>query len=199
MIQNQNGLMTLDFMFSFILIGAFSAVLFAVSITLSVTEIAQYIVFASARNYYAGHLALTDQQKEGQAKYAALLQNSSFKPLFSGNWFTLSKTVDLSDHNADYPQPYDEDTDTFVGAQAIFTAPVLKFSVPFLGSTSTNDQTFSTKISAWLMREPTSQECTAFNANRWNLIQALQSKYGQTATSSQNSALVYATVTDNGC
>src|ERR1700761_6449685 len=95
MITNQNGQMTIDFIFGLVLMAGFAAVLFALSFTLSVSEIAQYVTFAAARNYYAGNLTLNDQVTAGKAKYASLLGNKAIKPLFSGNWFSLSKDVTL--------------------------------------------------------------------------------------------------------
>src|ERR1700761_4302146 len=97
MITNQNGQMTIDFIFGLVLMAGFAAVLFALSFTLSVSEIAQYITFATARNYYAANFAPQDQVTAAKAKYAALVGNKAIKPLFQGTWFSLSKDVTLND------------------------------------------------------------------------------------------------------
>ena len=144
-VNNQAGQMTIDFIFGLVLMIGFTAVLFALSLTLTMSEIAQYITFAAARNFYAGNVAMSDQATAGKAKYAALLGNKAIKPLFAGSWFSLSKDVSLGASTTYVEQP-DQDSDIFVGAEATFTAPILKMNIPIFGSTQKDDKVFSAQI-----------------------------------------------------
>ena len=51
MIRNQRGFITIDFLFSLVLVLGFSALLFIMTFTLLVAEVTQYITYAAARNY----------------------------------------------------------------------------------------------------------------------------------------------------
>jgi hypothetical protein len=195
MINNQNGQMTIDFIFGLVLMAGFAAVLFALSFTLTVSEIAQYVTFAAARNYYAGNLTLKDQETAGKAKYASLTNNKVIKPLFSGSWFSLSKEVTLG-ASTSYVEAPDVDSDIFVGAEATFSAPILKFKVPFFGSTSKKDKVFTAQIHSWIQREPTTEECVKFNQARWSMILQLETAFQKAKTGNDTA---YAVMTDNGC
>ncbi len=50
------GFITIDFIFALITVFGLSTLLFALTFTLSVVEIVQYITFSSARSFYAAHL-----------------------------------------------------------------------------------------------------------------------------------------------
>ena len=52
LLKNEKGLLTLDFIFAFIIIFGFVGILFSFAMTFSIVEAVQYVSFASARNYF---------------------------------------------------------------------------------------------------------------------------------------------------
>lgn len=195
-LSNERGLITLDFVFALVLVFAFTAVLFTVSLTLSVVEITQYVTFASARNYFAGHKSVDDQERLGKAKYEQLRNAGPLKPLYSNGWF------ELKDHTIGQGTAYqtiqqEPDRFTFYGAAVYLRAPVLNFRVPFFGSTASDeDAVFSAQISSWLAREPTFDECREFNSARMELIKQIDGNaYNNPAVNVND----YVVMTDNGC
>jgi hypothetical protein len=197
--KTQRGFITADFLFSLVLIFGLASVLFAISLTLTVASITQYITYAAARNYVAGHLTQGDQERTAVAKYHALLTNKVFAPLYKGGWFVISATPDKGDISA-IVQGYKsngQDPNLFWGVGTEFTAKILDFNIPFFGSTAPDSDgtgnAFKTYMGSYLGREVTSQECQSFTDQRWGSIQNLSSAYSS-ATNPK-----YVSVEDNGC
>lgn len=196
MIKNQSGLITLDFIFALVLVFAFTAILFTLSLTLSVVEITQYVTFAAARNHFAGHLTEKNQRDLGKAKYDQLIATPALKPLYSNGWFELK---DFKIGVGDTYQQVQQDSDrfTFYGATVFLRAPVLNFRVPFFGRTASDDNsTFQAQIASWLAREPSTQECWNFNKERMKLIKAMG---GNAYNNPQILESAYVPQADNGC
>jgi hypothetical protein len=192
--MNQKGFITLDFLFAFIICFSLSAVVFAFSITLSVVEIGQYIVFAASRAHSAAHISPEEQAKLGRAKYGSLLQDRVFKPIFSNGWFSLSSPAQLeirqgngSNFEADYPTAGElPNRKIFQGVRATFNAKMLYMRLPFIGSTSDDERGFSSRIAAIMLRNPSQTECQSFMEARidavWNLESGRASAFKKSAT-----------------
>ncbi len=196
MLSNQRGLITLDFVFALVLVLSFTAILFAISLTLSVVEVTQYVTFASARNYFAGHQKVEDQERLGNEKFKQLSNAGALKPLFKNGWFEL-KNFQIGPGTAYQEIQEDPDRFTFFGASVYLRAPVLNFRVPFFGRTAENeDDAFEAQITSWLAREPATEECLEFNESRMRLIKQIG---GNTYNHPQVSENAYAVMTDNGC
>jgi hypothetical protein len=193
-LKNQKGFLTLDFIFATIMMFAFSAVLFAFSITFTSVEIAQYATFASARAHFAAHKNEIEQKRLGKEKFEKLIRDkqSPLGHLFRNGWFTLSD-VQISDFSGDFAQEAGQDSDTFVGARTTLIAKILQLRFPMLGSTTEED--LSTDVSSYLMREPTEEECSDFTAQRFDQIQNLKSGFGASFVQKQ----AYAFMMDDGC
>lgn len=193
-LKNQRGLLTLDFIFATIMMFAFSAVLFAFSITFTSIEIAQYATFASARAYFAAHKNEDEQQRLGREKFDALVKDRQaiLGTFYRNNWFELGD-VEIRDFSDEFNQAAGQDSDTFVGARTTLVAKILQLKFPLLGSTTEDD--LSTQVSSYLMREPTEEECQDFTAQRFERIQAL--KTGFSTAYIQNQA--YVPIMDDGC
>lgn len=195
-ISNNRGLITLDFVFALVLVFSFTAVLFTISLTLSVVEITQYITFASARNYFAGHHKVDDQMRLGKAKFEQLSNAGPLKPLYTNGWFEL-KGFQVGEGTSYQQIQQDSDRFTFYGAAVFLRAPVLNFRVPFFGRTAENeDDAFQAQITSWLAREPATEECLEFNESRMRLIKQIG---GNAYNFPQVSENAYAVMTDNGC
>lgn len=207
MIRSQRGALTIDFLFAFVLIMTFSILLFALTMTLTVAEMTQYITFASARNYFAAHESEIEQSKLGSLKYKQLTENNAFAPLYTNGWFIIEKAPKIGALSKtvfnQYQQPGPEDPDLFWGVATDFTAKILDFKAPLFGSTSPDGDGsgsgFKTVLASYLGREPTSNECYNFNINRWRVIRTLDIPSGAAPYSTGTSDGSYFVVSDNGC
>ena len=195
-LKNEQGVLTLDFMFALVIAFGFTTVFFALSLTLSMVEVTQYISFSTARAYAGAHENENGQSALAQAKFKELLAVPVFKAIFTNGWFTLG-TPTIGDFNSEYPQTGALDSATFVGARIKFKANILDLRLPFLGSTASDTTTGTANISSYLMREVTTSECREkFDRFRFQKLKALGTdgaNYG--ATPSKSAALI----TDNGC
>ncbi len=193
-LRDQKGFLTIDFIFAFIMMFAFSAVLFAFSITFTSVEIAQYATFASARAHFAAHKTEIEQQRLGKEKFNKLIRdkNSVLGNFFRNGWFEVSD-VEIRDFSSEFSQTGGVDSDTFVGARTGLIAKILKMEFPMMGKTT--DEDLSANISSYLMREPTEEECVDFNQQRFQQIQNL--KGGFSTPFIQPGA--YAIIMDDGC
>lgn len=203
-LHNDRGIITVDFMFSMVLILGMSALLFVLTFTLSVASMTQYVTYATARNYAAAHIDIAAQEGRAKAKYLELLGNPVFKPLYTNGWFQVDAEPAIGDQTKVIPgwKQAAGDFNEFWGAGTHFTARILDFKVPFFGSTNpegdgTGDG-FKTYLSSNLGREPTEAECIQFTAARWKAIRNLQVS-GGASYSTGTSADGYFPQTDDGC
>jgi len=203
MIKNERGFLTIDFIFAMVLIMGFTALLFVVSFTLSVVSVTQYVTFAAARNYSAANLTKDDQNKRADAKFDELVGNKVFKPLYKNGWFALGQPF-TGDQTTIVPG-YDTATqgvNEFWGTGVDFTAKILDFHIPFFGDSAPDSDGsgsgFKTRIGSFLGREPTTDECLQFTAQRWQAIRNLQVQNGA-AYSQGTSTQGYFPIADDGC
>lgn len=199
--------MTVDYLFALVLVSGFSFIIFAMSLSLSMVEVVQYMTFASARNYYAGGLNPQQQQDDAFIKFMALKDSDVLKPLFSSGWFDLDtkKMAIATDIPSQKPElkdyQQDPNSNLFTGTVVWFTSKVLEFNVPFYGSTVNDDMRggneFGAYIGSYLGREVTQEECENFLVERWNKIKALST--GSNAPYSQVQDDEYVAIADNGC
>jgi hypothetical protein len=207
--MNQKGMISLDYLVALVLVGGFSLLIFALSFSLSMVEVVQYMTFASARTFYAGNMDPNTQIQAGNKKFMALVNDRTFKPLFKNGWFTLDlpatvgsiKTSSKAELSQYKNQP--DDLNLFHGTAVGLTLNVLDIKVPFFGATSTGGQNgkqkeFSAIVGSYLGRETSFQECENFMIDRFKAIQSLQNKEGAAPYSQVKSVYVYIP-SDNGC
>ncbi len=203
--QSEKGIITIDFLFAFVLVMGFAALMFSLALSLTVAEITQYITFASARNYQASHITASTQEQLAKEKFVQLTTNKVFGPLYSNGWFEISNLPNVGDISQIFPeyQPANaSDPNLFWGVNTIFIARMLDFRIPFYGSTTSDGDGsgdgFTTFIGSYLGREVTTNECINFSRLRWNFIRTLSSggSVGYTSNTTENG---YVTFTDNGC
>ena len=204
MIRDQRGFLTVDFIFAIVMILGFTALLFCVSLTLTVVSVTQYITFATARNYGPANIDVTTQESQGRKKYTELINDKVFKPLYNNNWFLVDPVAGIGDHTK-IIAGYDvaaQDRNQFFGAGTKFTAKLLDFHIPFFGSSAPESDGsgsgFKTYIGSYLGREVTTAECLSFTAKRWEAIRNMQVSNG-TSYSTGTSAGGYFPMTDDGC
>jgi len=193
-IKNQKGSLTIDFLLASVLIMGVTGILFALSFTLTVVEITQYIAFATSRNYTAAHFNEESQENMAQNKYEQLTQETSWRNLYKKDGWFLIKHLGTKDYRDEYSSGREYNNDRFWGTKIELESKVLDFQIPFYGSTNPEDEKFTMNINSFLGREPTSEECTNFVEERLSRIVALDSKYNA-VDPNENYARIY----DNGC
>ena len=199
--RNEHGFLSLDFIFALVIVVGFSVVLFAITFTLSIVEITQYISFSSARSFYAAHFTLNDQIQMGTKKYQELLEQPAFKPLFRpGGWFEL-QTPDgvVGDYNRIYTAKGTKSTNagfSYFGSRIKLIANIMDLRFPIIGATSDRPGAFSANVSSYISREPTEQECREnFENQRYLQILSLSNIYQVPG----NDGKGYTPIVDNGC
>ncbi len=201
MIRNEKGFLSLDFIFALVMVVGFSIVLFAVTFTLSIVEITQYISFASARSFYSGHFTMRDQIDMGSKKFGELMEQPPLKPLFRrGGWFEIQVPEGpVGDYNAIYQGkglPSARDAYSYYGSRIKLVANIMDLKFPILGSTSDQPGAFSANVASYLSREPTEQECReGFEMRRYQGILSLSNTY----KAPSNDGSGFAVMMDNGC
>ncbi len=208
-LSNQSGFITLDFIFAFVLVMGFSALLFALSMTLTTIEITQYITFAAAKNYSAGHVNVILQERAARLKYKELIESPVFAPLYTNGWFEISRNEGLMVGNMaavfpEYAPPTPDQPNLFYGVGTPFIARMLDFHIPFFGSTTEtgdgNGGGFKTFIGSYLSREIANDECLRlFNQRRWEKIRNLPVSGASSYSTSTPGPEAYVVISDNGC
>lgn len=202
--RNQRGLLTVDFLFSMVLILGLSGLLFVMTFTLSVASVTQYVTFASARIYAAGHLNQGIQKDLANQKYNELINHPVLKPLYKNGWYSVGDQLGVGNHTEIIPefQQATQGPNKFWGAGTYFTARVLAFQIPGFGSTTPDDDGsgdgFQTYLGSYLGRDPSTEECLAFTADRWRAIRALPAS-GGASYSTGTGATGYYPIADDGC
>lgn len=192
-LRDESGIITLDFIFALTLSFGFAIIFFAMSFTLSMVEMSQYITFAAARAYNGANVSREAQEDLARKKYAELKASPMIKTILATKWITLGDVQlgDFSDDGYDNSQP---DFSVYVGARVPFKANVLNMRIPVLGNTIDDSSTGSATLNAYLMREVSTQECREnFTNARYEKIRQLDSRYGALPNAPA------AIITDNGC
>lgn len=205
MIKNNRGLVSADFIFSFVVAAGVFVVLFALTFTFSMVEVAQYIVFSASRAHAAAHVDQDQQEQMGKDKFKELIDNKVLASLFkNSSWFALTN-LDLRGGGPKGKTFNDEysgynDRIPFIGARADFEAKALNMRVGLLGNTASDDG-YKAKITAFLIREPTQKECMELQIkNRYRAILELDQRYkGNGTTNALNHVTEYIPMEDNGC
>jgi hypothetical protein len=205
-LRGEKGMITVDFLFSIVLILGFAGLMFVMCFTLSLASVTQYITFASARNYFAANITEDQQRLKANQKYAELISNPVFKPLYTNGWFLIDATPFIGDNTQVIPgfqAGAGGGFNKFWGVGTHFTAAVLDMNVPFFGSTAPDSDgsgsQFVTYMGSYLGREPTTQECLEFTNARWNAIRNLSVSGGASYSTNTPSNGGYYPQTDDGC
>ncbi len=174
-IHSKSGFITADFLFSFVLVISIGIIIFTISFSLATIEIAQYIVWSSARAYAAGNLTEAASIKQGEDKFNALAaQFPALTGSGSSPWFTLgefkvgdltkggldadfiSTVPSLSDQTNNFRQPW-------TGARAVLDLKMFgTMKIPFLGKMIADPNLLKIPVRAFLIRSPSTDECKIF-------------------------------------
>ena len=188
---NEEGFLTLDFIFSTLIFGIFVSIFTGMALMFSVVEVVQYATFSSARSFSLSHVDLQAQRQKGEEKFNSLSASGALRAVLSNGWFEVG-AIELGDFNDELASADDQsrDAETFVGARVDFSAPILFKRYPLMGQTGEDRDSFLAKVQSFTGREPNQSECNQFNSQR---IEAIASEYPNTEPTA------YRAQADNGC
>lgn len=204
-INNSRGMMSAEFIFAMVLAAGLCTVLFALTFTLSMAEVAQYIAFSSSRAHSAAHVDQNKQRELGEAKFKSLINNPVLKPLLNnadGGWYQLTNFEirgggQEGNFNNEYSIGTVSNRMVQVGVRFDFVAKLLNMRIAFLGSTTEDGEPLSAKVTGFLLREPTHDECWNGQVKqRYSAILALDPRYNVLGGAGKNS---YVPLEDSGC
>lgn len=176
-IERQDGFTTVEFLFAIVIAFGLIMLTFAMTTSLSVVEMTQYIAFSSSRAHSAANFDVEAQQKAARDKYNSLINSVAMAPLFKNGWFEISPAAQLdirSGNGRNFEREYGGDT-PFKNMQGLRTnlrVKILEMKWPLLGSITPEDDNigFSTKINAIILREVSQAECFEFMNERSQVL-----------------------------
>ncbi len=203
-INAQSGIITLDFMFAIVIVFGISGIFFALTYTLTVVELTQYIVFSTARAHSAGNLTIDSQIAAAKSKYTSLVTNPLIKSIYRNGWFELAAPDALEirsgaggqgqpSFSSDYSNGANRPS--FSGVRTILNAKIMHFKIPFVGATSPEDDSFKTKVLTIMLREPSQAECKSFMVERREAIRNLDPRFLNYPKKQE----AFIPMEDNGC
>lgn len=218
-LNNSKGFLTIEFTVALLISVAFSIMFFVLAFTLSSSLIAQYVAFAIGHAYSGGHVTEGAQRALAANKCLSILGNRSMCPgsdanpsrpvpafgrLFSQGWFSLKLESFHSGKNGDvyteYPGSPDGTKLPSTGIRMIYTTNLFNLKLGPLGSTNPQDEKFSAKVTGFMLRNPTQEECQTFMKveNRHRAIINLDDRYKQYDRQAGSNP-EYFPMEDNGC
>ena len=205
-LKSNSGFLSVDFMFSIVVCSMICMMFFALTTTLSVIELSQYVAFSVSRAHMAGDVTILEQRNAAINKFKILVNStttSHLADIISHNgWFTIKPIKDeqiKSGKTNGFFDEYDEnsaDPIAKTGVRLGLEVSILKMNIPFLGSTKNEE--FNAQITGLLIREPTVEECReALDLNnRYNAIRNIDSaRFGTYPLDAD----AYTALEDNGC
>lgn len=178
-LKSNSGFIVADFLFSFVMILGVGIFIFALTFSLATIEVAQYIVWSTARNYAA---ATTDAATQSDELAREKFENLATQfPKLTGvgeadsPWFQLtvedlklgnladtavdpefSGLLSADDRNNSFRQPW-------VGVSTNLTLVLFSsLQLPFLGKVATDPSLFTLPVRAFVIRHPSRKECRDF-------------------------------------
>lgn len=206
LVNNQSGLIMVDFIFAIILTAGMGVLLFSISYSMVAVEVTQYLSYSTARAHLGSNKDPEAQEAKARAKYSALIgSKNAVGTLYQNGWFEAGKgdTVDIRSGITGNGKSFSDDLaggsdsperNWFLGVSVPLTIKLMKFKFPFLGDTAPDyDDGFKTRLNTMLIRESSTKECRDFMENRRSALGALPS-----ATTYYDPA-AYVPMEDNGC
>lgn len=171
-LSNNRGFTSFDFIFGITLAAGVVFFMMAVSLSLVMTEISQYISFSAARAQASAQKDV-DQQELAAQKKAEKISAAIFKEtgpatgtLVDNQWLMIGKLNTWSDETWWTQQFGPQGTTLGIwvpnrGAGFEITLKLFGMKIPFIPSAGPKDS-FTTNISSMLVRHPTTADCVSF-------------------------------------
>lgn len=205
--MGHKGFISIDFMFAIVISFFMVILVFAMTISLSVVEVVQYIVYSAARSQSVGHVSSEAQVNAAREKYKALVKNPSLDSLLRGAFFEISESSKLDIRpgvladggGSNFQNEYSNSADqkVFHGVRTKLTSKILDLKIPFLGKLDNDGEGFKSHVLAIMIREPSMQECIEFMKERKQKIWGLSK--GRASIFKNNAKEVAVPWEDNGC
>ncbi len=202
---SNSGMVTTDFIFSFILSCMFTAFLFAMCFSFTIIEVVQYISYSATRAAVPSHKDFETQRGRAQSKVDSLVNNRILNTLLKNGWFNVTiKDMRLGENPGDF---YDEYRRTApignnfyvpaAGVRLNLEAKILSMNLGLLGKIeSETGNGFSLTIGSMLFREPSQKECMDLIRSRYQRILSLDTKYNSIAGNAVSASFP---MEDTGC
>ncbi|MEK6628417.1 MAG: hypothetical protein AABY53_07305 [Bdellovibrionota bacterium] len=192
-LQNSSGFIAADFLFSFVMVLGVGIFMFGITFSLATIEVAQYIVWSTARNHSAGNINAAIANEGAKKKFLNL--TAKF-PMLTGNgaggreWFELLETnLKIGDLSVIEPEFSSEisaddrknnDRQPWTGASAKIRLKLFSgLQIPFLGKVAEDPSFFEFPIRAFIIRHPSQDECISFfNDNQKRYINGIKKLEG---------------------
>lgn len=217
--KNNSGFMTAEFLFAFTMVIGSGILIFALTFALTTVEIAQYIVWSTARTHAAGNKTASDPVTLATLKYTNL--TAAF-PLLTGEgadspWFRMPKANETNDFaigdisdmikkkdsaidKENAAEPGGEARHPWIGVESSIDLILFKgLQVPFLGKVTESPQEFKFPIRAVLFRHPSYDECRNFFLEKYSSGVKQISNEPQWNNLQHSDASKYSAMEDNGC
>jgi len=211
-LRKNDGFLTADYLFSFIAGFGLFMIIFGITMTLTVTEIVQYIAFSTSRAQASSHVDRSKQEAMARNKFSELKKNQILNFIFSNGWFDV-KLESIRSGGADNPGVNGTFSDDYpdrrqdddrrrvpaVGVRLQFETFILSQKNPILGDSSDGETPFQAKITGLLIREPSQAECikqTSYSVRYLSILRLDETRYSHLGTIP---ATTYIPLEDNGC
>lgn len=204
--KQQKGFLTVEFAFAMMMSVALSVLFFVLAFSLSSAFVAQYIAFSVGRIYSGGHVSVTEQEALARKKFTKIMSTPALGKLFSKDWFTLAYDARpfRSGVDGEVFEEYDSNSEgtrlISTGVRLVYTTKLFNLNLGPLGSTNPQDETFSAKITGFMVRNPTTEECQKFMSvgNRHRALLDIDDRF-KILDRAQGSNTKYLPMEDNGC
>lgn len=205
-LSKRDGFLTIDFIFAILVSIGLSMIFFVMAFTLSAAEVAQYIAYSVGRTYSAGHVNIAEQESLARKKMTQLMSKPGMGKLFRQEWFSLGfdNPAFRSGYKGEIYNDYRSSPDGMrlvaTGTRLVFKTNLFNMKIGFLGSTNPSGETFSAKVTGFMLRNPTQDECQQFMSvgTRHRAIIELDERY-KNYDRSPGSNPKYLPMEDNGC
>ena len=178
--QTKSGFIFADFIFSLVLVLSSCIILFVLCFSLASVEIGQYITWSTARAYSGGNLTADRSTLAGKQKFIKLA--TQFPLLTGANtntfWFQLvlqdvgnnsSLIANLQSINPSNSLSSGEARQPWTGAATeLDVALFRRLYLPFIGKLSTDDNAFKYNLKAFILRNPSQNECLEFFKKKYD-------------------------------
>ncbi len=181
--KNQKGSLAVQFLFGWVLVMIFGVIFGALSLTLMMSEVVQFVTYVSARSYFLGEGSERNHIAVATKKYADLTSDMPLLKTGGDSWFSVGPEITRTLGFNESITPSHANQNLFVGVWTNFSAKGLFKSIPLplwsaggAGSLSDDDtsENFTATIGSYLGREPSREDCQKFDAQRWKWIYQIQ-------------------------
>jgi hypothetical protein len=166
---------------------------------LTLVEVVQYLSFSGSRVYFAADMSEQIQNRAAENKVNTLLTSTPLlNRALKAEWIEVRQGAHGAGNMDSYRNQIGAsgERNSFVGYQISFNLPILGIQLPFFGmqmNPPEGQSSFSSRVSSFLLREPSFEECKMFFDNAYSqLIQKNSNAYSRGGGTP-------VVIMDNGC